>query len=180
MVQVSKVGSNSVSLKQLVKLSILKEVFLAGSLLKSEIAQALSRQAARNKKSPLATKSLHQLQTLADEACDELTQENLLIGVTAHSGELKATDPMEAALGEQNDQATGSKKKREAKKARKDAEKEKSAAVRGPLQTSASEAALSAETPLRLNFAIFVAQERHDAVLAFAERKFAPPPKMPD
>ena len=66
--------------------------------------------------------------------------------------------------------ATGAKKKRDGKRARK--EETKRAAVEEPaLGKRASEAA---ETPLRINMTMLVAMERREAVKAFAVRKFAP------
>ena len=105
------------------------------------------------------------LTTLTDEACDELTIEHMLIGVT-NTAINESTTLNKAA---EASKATGAKKKRDSKKARKETEKEAAA-----LSKTASEAVM-AETPLRLNFALFVAQERRDAVLAFAERKFSVP-----
>lgn len=63
------------------KLAILREVFLAGSLLKSELPQILARGAKRNAQILSKIKSMQDLSTLCDEACDELTLDHVLVGV---------------------------------------------------------------------------------------------------
>ena len=113
-------------------------------------------------------RSMEELTVITDAACDELTIEHILIGVSKSSSNEAISLETNDAKEEQKQAAiTGAKKKRESKKQKKGAEVV-------PLSKTASEA-VSAESPLRLNYSLFVAQERRDAVLAFAERKFAVP-----
>ena len=107
------------------------------------------------------------LNALTEAACDELTLEHILIGVTAKPLEdphIEEENKVEAA-------ATGSKKKRQTKKAAKDEKK-----INTILKTESEEkpvaASIDSENPLKLNFNMLVAMERREAILAFAERKF--------
>lgn len=150
------------STRDLVKVAVLKEVFLAGSLLRSELGQLLWRQRKRNAAVLSRVKSEEQLAELCEQACDELTLEHMLVGVTSVGLKNEAV--------EEGVKATGAKKKRDGKRARK--EETKRAAVEEPvLGKKASEAT---ETPLRINMTMLVAMERREAVKAFAARKFAP------
>ena len=76
--------------------------------MKSEIAQILARQTTRNKQILSKVQSMAALATLTEEACDELTIEHMLIGVT------------NTAIDDQSPQDNAIKKKRESKKARKE------------------------------------------------------------
>ena len=78
---------SELSVKQLVKLAILKEVFMSGSLLKSEIAEIIARKPVRNAQllKKMKSKSMEELTVITDEACDELTIEHILIGVIKSS-----------------------------------------------------------------------------------------------
>ena len=116
----SAAAGNS-SLKQLIRSAILKEVFLAGSLMKSEVAETLARQATRNAQILSKVKSMQALTELTNEACDELTLEHVLIGVTSTNDQGDTAAGLQKNTKEES--KIGAKKKRETKKAQKDQEK---------------------------------------------------------
>ena len=70
---------------------------------------------------------------------------------------------MPAQIEAVDEQVTGAKKKRESKKSRK--EEERLAKLEAAGGYPAAQAEMTAETPLKLNFAMLVAQERREAIL---------------
>ena len=76
----SSVGKEATDAESMLKFVILKELFLAGSLSKNELTQTLKRK----KNSHLVSKigETENLGKLVDQVCDELTQHNILVGVS--------------------------------------------------------------------------------------------------
>ena len=107
-------------LKQLVKYAIVKEIFISGALTKSELAQVVARQGKRNAQILKQVKSIQDLSSLTDEACDELTLEHILVSVGQKD---KQDEAMYQKQGVEENKLTGVKKKRESKKQRKENEK---------------------------------------------------------
>ena len=91
------------------------------------------------------------LSQIVETVCDELTLEHILVGVPCYSLDLvpkkeKVTD----------EQVTGAKKKRESKKALKEQEKMAKIEANDGVNTTLAQG-MTAETPLKLNFAMLVA-----------------------
>ena len=107
-------------LKQLVKYAIVKEIYISGALTKSELAQVVARQGKRNAQILKQVKSIQDLSSLTDEACDELTLEHILVSVGQKD---KQDEAMYQKQGVEENKLTGAKKKRESKKQRKENEK---------------------------------------------------------
>ena len=107
-------------LKQLVKYAIVKEIFISGALTKSELAQVVARQGKRNAQILKQVKSIQDLSSLTDEACDELTLEHILVSVGQKD---KQDEAIYQKQGVEENKLTGVKKKRESKKQRKENEK---------------------------------------------------------
>ena len=110
----------SSKLKQLVKYAIVKEIFISGALTKSELAQVVARQGKRNAQILKQVKSIQDLSSLTDEACDELTLEHILVSVGQKD---KQDEAIYQKQGVEENALTGAKKKRESKKQRKENEK---------------------------------------------------------
>lgn len=158
----TKNASETPSMKTLVKFAIMREIFLAGSLLKSEIGQLLARHKKRNANILSKVGSLKALQTIVDSVCDELTLESILVGVSSNDKEVTLKDQKTSAKTEEANQVGGVAKKRQAKNAVKN--EQKMAKLVEEIKEAAEDAPLG-DTPLKLNFSMLVAIERRQAVL---------------
>ena len=108
-------------MKKLVRFAIIREVFLAGSLLKSEVSRLLARQRKRNALMLAKVSSMTDLSAMVEEVCDELTLEHILVGVTSLTAQ--TVEASAAATETQEPVVEGSKRKRDVKKARKEESK---------------------------------------------------------
>ena len=142
----------------ILKFQILKELFLAGSLSQTEIANTIQKRQTNSK----IFKSLadgKDLRDLVATTCAKLTQDNILVGVSNEQNQTvrQPTKKEAEAL-----------RKRDAKKDRKDEEKMNKVVKR----EEAEVADLDDKIILKINFSRFLAEERRDAVIALAKKKF--------